>query len=365
MFRITLENLLARKFRLLSTALSVIIGVAFLAGSLILIDTLGKTFDDLFADVNEGIDAQIRSSDVVEADFGDVRGRIDATILDDIVGLAEVEAADLAIAGYAQLVAPDGEPMGNPAQGAPTFGFSWTDIDDLNPTTIVEGRKPTGPTDVVIDAKSAKDGPFAVGDLVTILLQGPPQEFEITGIVKFGSADSPLGASLAIFELETAQQVLGELGLANTIDVVAAAGVSQQELRDRLDAELPGTVEVITGEALTEEGQDDVAEALSFFNTFMLVFAAIALFVASFIIFNTFSILVAQRTRELGLLRALGARRKQILGAVLLEAVIVGVFASAVGLAGGLLVAAGLKGLLAALGLSIPSGPVVFTAKTV
>ena len=364
MFRITLENLLARKFRLVSTALSVIIAVAFLSGSLVLIDTLGKTFDDLFAEVNEGLDAQVRSADVIETDFGDIRGRIDASIIDEIVELPEVQYAAVSVFGFAQMVNPDGDPMGNPAQGAPTFGFNWTDIGDLNPMTLVDGHAPLGPDQVVIDAKSAKDGPFAVGDPITILLQGPPRVFEVVGIVTFGSADSPLGSSVSLFDLATAQEVLVEPGRANTIDLVAAAGVSQDELRDRVDTALPSTFEVITGEALTEESQNEVADALSFFNTFMLIFAAIALFVASFIIFNTFSILVAQRSKELGLLRALGASRRQILGSVLLEAVIVGVIASIVGLLGGLGVAAFLKQVLAAVGISIPTGPVVFSIRT-
>ncbi len=187
----------------------------------------------------------------------------------------------------------------------------------------------------------------------------------MVGIVKFGRADSPLGASLAIFELRTAQEVMAEPGLVDVIDVVAVDGVSQEELREELAAILPDGVEAITGQQLTEEGQNAVGDALSFFNTFMLIFAGVALFVASFIIYNTFSILVVQRTREMALLRALGARRSQILGSVLLEAVIVGLVASALGLVAGLGVASLLKGLLAAIGLAIPSGPVVFATRTV
>ena len=165
----------------------------------------------------------------------------------------------------------------------------------------------------MIDAKSAKDGSFAVGDTVTILLQGPPQEFTIVGVARFGTADSPLGASLALFERDTAQEILGEPGKFDSIDVVADSEVSQEDLRARIDDALGPEVEVITGAALIEESQNEVADALSFFNTFMVIFAAIALFVASFIIYNTFSILVAQRTREMALLRALGARRHQLL----------------------------------------------------
>ena len=365
MIRLTLENLLARKFRLVSTAVSILIGVAFLAGTLVLTDTLGATFDDLFTEVGAGIDVEVRSAEEIETGFGPVRGRIDETLLADVLTVPEVATAESGVAGFAQLVDPEGVPMGNPGQGAPTLGFSWTDAEELNPVNLIAGRSPTAPGEVVIDAKSSKDGPFAVGDTVTILLQGPPQEFEVVGIVTFGRADSPLGASLAIFELRTAQEVLAEPGLVDTIDVVAVDGVSPSELEGALAAVIPDGVETITGEELIEEGQSAVGDALSFFNTFMLTFAAVALFVASFIIYNTFSILVVQRTREMALLRALGAQRHQILGAVLLEAVIVGLIASALGLVAGIGVASLLKGLLAAIGLAIPSGPVVFAARTV
>lgn len=365
MIRLTLENLLARKFRLVSTALSVLIGVAFLAGTLVLTDTLGATFDDLFDDVIAGTDVEVRSSEEIETGFGPIRGRIDEDLLTEVLALPDVAAAAGGVGGFAQLVDPQGVPMGNPGQGAPTLGFTWTDIEELNPTNLVEGRSPTGPGEVVIDAQSAKDGPFAVGDLVTILLQGPPQEFEIVGVVKFGRADSPLGASLAIFELTTGQELMAEPGMVDVIDVVAADGVSQEELRDQIAVLLPDGVEAITGEQLAEENKNAVGDALSFFNTFMLTFAAVALFVASFIIYNTFSILVVQRTREMALLRALGALRHQVLGTVLLEAMVVGVVASALGLIAGLGVASLLKGLLAAIGLAIPSGPVVFAARTV
>ncbi len=366
MIRITLENLLARRFRLISTAISVLIGVAFLAGTLVLTDTLGATFDDLFAEVNEGIDVEIRSAEEITTGFGvPIRGRIEESVLDDVLDTPGVEAAAGAVFGYAQFVDPDGAPMGNPGQGAPTYGFSWTDVDELNPTNLVDGRSPAGPDEVVIDAMTANDGPFAVGDTVTILLEGPPQRFEIVGVVTFGRADSPLGASMAIFDLDTAQQVLAEPGMFDAIDIVAADGVTADDLRDTLAAVVPDGVEAITGDQLTEEGQNAVGDALSFFNTFMLIFAAVALFVASFIIYNTFSILVVQRTREMALLRALGARRHQILGAILLEAVIVGLVASVIGLFAGIGVASLLKGLLDALGIAIPSGPVVFAARTI
>jgi putative ABC transport system permease protein len=370
MFRLALENLFARKFRLVSTSLSVMIGVAFLAGSMVLIDTIGSTFDDLFADIYEEVDVVVRSNESIDADFGEIRGTIDEDILPIVRGVEGVVAADADIQGYAQLVDVDGDPIGNPGQGAPTFGFPWTDVDELNPMVIVEGEPPRQPDEVVIDRYSADQGPFSVGDTVTVLLEGPPEEFRVSGIATFGDADTALGSSITVFTPETAQRVLGEPGRFDTVSAVGAEGIDQQELADRVAtaiAAAPGgaRTEVITGEALTAETQDDVASALGFFNTFMLVFAVVALFVAAFIIYNTFSIILAQRTRELALLRALGAGRGQILGSVMLEAVVIGLAASVLGIFAGLGVAALLKQLLAGFGVDIPTGSVVFEPDTV
>ncbi len=364
MWELSLTNLWAKKFRLVSTSLSVLVGVAFLAGSLVLLDTIGRTFDDLFATINEDLDAAVRSSDVVETQFVDVRGRLDEDLVEIVGSVPGVAAVDPGVEGYAQFVLPDGEPLGNPGQGPPTLGFSWGLVDELNPMVLVEGERPDGPTDVVIDQQSADDGPFAVGDTVTILLQGPPREFTIVGIATFGTADTALGATMAMFDLATAQEVLAEPGKLNTIGVLAEDGVSQAEVRDRIAAALPDGVEVVTGEQLTEEQQSDVATALGFFNTFMLVFAVIALFVAAFIIYNTFSILVAQRTREMALLRALGAGRGQLLGSVLIEALVVGLVASALGVLAGIGVASLLKQMLSALGFGIPAGGIAFEPST-
>ncbi len=369
MFRLALENLLARKFRLVSTSLSVMIGVAFLAGSMVLIDTIRSTFDDLFADIYESVDVVVRSDESIDSDFGAVRGRIDEGVLTIVRNVDGVVAADADIQGYAQLVDVDGDPIGNPGQGAPTFGFPWTDVDELNPMVIVEGAPPRAPDEVVIDRYSAGQGPFSVGDPVTVLLQGPPEQFLVSGIATFGDADTALGSSITIFTPETAQRVLGEPGRVDSVSAVGAEGITQDDLAARVEAALArapdgGGTEVITGEELTAEAQDDVQSALGFFNTFMLVFAVVALFVAAFIIYNTFSIILAQRTRELALLRALGAGRRQILGSVLLEAVIVGLVASLVGIAAGLGIAVLLKQLLEGFGIDIPTGSVVFEVDT-
>jgi len=203
-----------------------------------------------------------------------------------------------------------------------------------------------------------------VGDTTTVLVTGPPQRVRIAGIARFGNADSPGGATIVAFKRAVAQRLIGEPGKYDSVSVLAASGVSQTELARRLSAVLPPGTEALTGAAITAETQSQMADAFQFFNTFMLIFAVIALLVGAFMIFNTFSITVAQRTRENGLLRALGASRRQVLGSVILEALAVGVLASALGIAAGFAVALGLKALLTAVGLDIPTTSLVFTPAT-
>jgi putative ABC transport system permease protein len=194
-----------------------------------------------------------------------------------------------------------------------------------------------------------------VGDETTVLTQAGAIPVTVVGIATFGTADSPGGATFALFEQSFAQEILTEPGRFDAISVVAEDGVSEEELSDRIAQALPDDIEVLTGAEITEENQDEIAEALSFFNGFMLAFAGIALFVGAFIIYNTFSILVAQRTREHALLRAVGASRRQVLGAVTLESLLTGLVASTLGLVAGVGVAAGLKALLAGFGIDLPA----------
>ena len=268
---------------------------------------------------------------------------------------------------YAQLVDKKGKTVGNPAQGAPTFGFNWGTVKALNPYRLEPGsRAPAGSDQVVIDAGSAKDAGFKVGDQVTILTQGPPTKYQIVGIAKFGDADSAAGASAALFDTPTSQAITGAADQFDSISVVAQPGVSQSTLKDRIAAQLDSkTYQVLTGAQITKENQSDIKNALQFFNVALLVFALIALFVGTFIIFNTFSIVVAQRLRELALLRALGASGRQVMGSVLTEAVLVGLSASVIGLGAGIALSSALKALLDAFGLDIPAGGTVVTVQTV
>jgi putative ABC transport system permease protein len=367
MWRTTVRNVMGRKLRLVATGLAVTLGVAFMAGTMVLTDTVAKTFDDLFATVYEGTDAVVRAPAAFDnpEGFGAERGRIDASLVEVVAAVAGVEAVEGGIFGYTQVVDRSGEPLGDPMMGAPTVGASWVDHDELNVFTLVDGQAPRAFDEVVLDKKSADDAGYAVGDTATVLVQGGPRQVTVSGIVRFGDADSPGGATFVLFTPEAAEQLVGEPGRVNDISVVAAPGVSQEEIVDRISAVLPPGAEAVTGQAITAETQDDIASALSFFNTFMLVFAAVALIVGGFMIFNTFSITVAQRTRENALLRALGASRRQVLASVVVEALVIGVVASLVGLVAGVGVAWLLKAMLAGLGFEIPATGIVITAGTV
>ena len=355
-----IRNLLAHKLRLFTTGLAVMIGVAFMAGTLVLTDTIQKTFDDLFADAYENTDALVRAEASFDDPngFGELRGRIDASLLDEVEDVDGVALAAGDVWGFAQAVDRDGDPIGNPGAGAPTFGTNWT-ASELNTWTIVEGDPPRGDDQVVFDKGTADDGGFGVGDQATVLVQGAPLEVTVSGIARIGGADSPGGASFTMFTTEAAQRFVGEVGKFDSISIAAEDGVSQDELAERIAPTLPEGMEVVTGATVTEENQDALREGLSFFNTFMLVFAVVALLVGGFIIFNTFFITVAQRTRENALLRAIGATRRQVLAAVLIEALAIGLIASALGLVAGIPLAAGLKALLAGFGFEIPAGGIV------
>jgi len=367
MFKIVLQGLFARKLRLVTTALAVIIGVAFTAGTLVLTDTLTSIFNDLSAGVYKGTDAVVRAKAVFNGpnNMGEVRPNIDASLVPALSHVPGVAAAEGTVLGYARLIGKDGTPIGNPANGAPTLGANWGTVPALNPFHLVAGHAPQAPDEVVIDKHSATVGHLAVGDTTTVLANGPPQRVRIAGISGFGTADSPAGASVVQFTTPVAQRLVAAPGKFTSIGFVAAPGVSQQQLVANLQRVLPPGTEAITGAAAIKETQDTFQKGLSVFSKFFLIFAVVALLVGAFIILNTFAITVAQRTRENGLFRALGASKRQVLGSVLIEAAAVGVIAAVIGLAAGVAVAAGLKALLGAVGLGLPGGSLVLNARTV
>jgi putative ABC transport system permease protein len=361
--RAVLKGLLAHKLRLALTAIAVVLGVAFVAGTFVLTDTINKTFDTLFTEISAGSDITVRA----ESGFGDdanldvSRNTVPSSLLAAVRSVPGVAAAEGSVTGYAQFVDEEGKAV--TTTGAPTLGFNWTDPGQ-SPLRLRSGREPQQPGEVVVDAVTARDHDFAIGDRVKVLFRGPTEEFTVVGIAGFGEADNLAGATLAIFEETTAQRVFGKVGRFDTIDAKADEGVSTAELRERVLAVVPPGVEVITSQEVADESAEAVSQALGFLSTALLVFGGIALFVGGFIILNTFSILVAQRTRELALLRALGASRRQVMASVIAEAFAVGVFASIVGIGLGVLVAVGLQSLLKSFGIDLPASGAVLEPRT-
>ena len=375
MLKATLRGVLAHKLRLALTAAAVVLGVGFVAGTYILTDTISHSFDTLFQEVSTGVDVSVRAaSGFGEDDAGSgetARNPIPASVLPAVAAVDGVKVAEGSVIGYAQIVGPDGKAV--TTQGAPTLGVNWNQNATLGPLRLRSGRAPAGPGEVAIDAGTAKAQKIDVGARVGILGQGPPEEYDVVGIAGFGEADNLAGATLAAFDTITAQRVLGKVGQYDTIDMQAVEGVSAFELRTRVEQALPAACEgvepdgceAVTGDQLAEEGADQVKGFIDIFKTALLVFAVISLFVGAFIIVNTFSILVAQRTRELALLRALGASRRQVMTSVVVEAGVVGVVASAIGVGVGILVAIGLQGLLRAFGIGLPATGTIIQPRTI
>jgi putative ABC transport system permease protein len=370
MWKVTLKGIWAKKIRFLLTGVAVMLGVAFISGTFVLTATISNTFDALFSDIYANTDAVVRAQETFKGDFGGGRGRISADLLPTVRSTDGVAEAAANVQGIAVIVDKSGDALGSNGQGAPTLGFAYIRNPDLSSLHLVAGKAPTQPDDIVIDKKSADDAGYKPGDTVPVLTKAGRADYDLTGIVKFGTSNSLLGATIVAFTTETASRVLAEPGMVDSIDVKADSGVSQEEVVRNVRAALaedPSAkdVEVISGTAITQESQNNFKDNLSFFNTFLLVFGIVALLVGSFIIFNTFSIIVAQRGRELALLRAIGAAQKQVLGSVLFEAVLVGITASTVGFVAGIALAGGLKALLAGLGIDIPAGALVIPASAV
>jgi putative ABC transport system permease protein len=366
MYALALKSILAKKLRTFSTALAVVLGIAFLSGTLVFTDTIRRSFDDLFADVFDTTDVYVRSSTEVDLGFGQTqRGRMPADVADavrEVEGVADIQPV---VQGYAQLVGEDGEVVGDPGRGAPTFAMTYVS-GPLSPWRLTDGSRAPSGSEVVVDQGTADAGGVEIGDDVTVLTQTGPHRLTLVGTAMFGSIASPGGASIMLVDLPTSQQLL--LDGADEIDALmidAVQGIDQPTLTERVAAVLPDGTEALTGTEIIEETQNTIGEGLAFFDTFLLVFAAIGLVVGCFTIYNTFQIVVSQRAREMALLRAVGATQRQVIASQLVEAVVVGVVASVVGLIAGLGVAGLLSEMLAAFGIDVPGGGTVLATRTV
>ncbi|MDQ4090035.1 MAG: ABC transporter permease, partial [Actinomycetota bacterium] len=368
MINVTLKGLAAHKRRLVGTFLAVFFGIAFLSGTLVLGDTLRANFDTLFADANAGTDALLRSASTIEAAGGrgpDVDGRslVPVSLADRVRGVAGVAAAEPSIQGYGQIIGADGQAVGG--NGPPRVAGNWIADAELNPYKLVEGRAPAAVDEVVLNRGAAEAGKLKVGDR-TVVQTPEPVAVTVVGIATFGTEDGLGAVTFTAFTLEGAEtHVAKRPGMASSIVVRSQPGVTQEDLVARLRPVAGDGTEVLTGAQVTAESRDDIGrQFLDLFTTFLSVFAGVALLVASFSIYNTFSILVAQRSRESALLRALGAARAQIVASVVAEALVVGLVGSAAGLAGGVGIAGLLKGLFDGFGFSLPAGGLVFDAGT-
>jgi putative ABC transport system permease protein len=367
MFRVALKSILGRKARLVLTSLAVILGTAFLAGTSVFSATLDRTFNNLFEDVFKNIDAYVRSSQVIEGEFGtEERQRIPITLVDQVAQVPGVADAMGDIQAFARITGKDGKPIGSEGNGPPTFGGVGKDFKGAL-WTVTEGRWPTKPTEAALDEASAKKGKYELGDTVKVSAQGGSRDFTLVGIASYGNVRSPGGATFAFFDQTTAMDFLTKPGYVDDILVAGDGSLSDEELAKAINAALPASAktETLTGAQITAETQDQIGSALSFFGILLSVFSFIALGVGSFVIYNVFSISAAQRQKENALLRAIGASRRQVTSAMLIEALAVGVFGSVAGLFGGIGLSKGLSAALKAAGVDLPTGGLVVTGNTV
>ena len=367
MFRIALKGILGRKARLVLTSLAVILGTAFLSGTAVFSATLNRTFDNLFSDVFRNVDSYVRSTQVIEADFGaEERQRIPAELIAMIEAVPGVGDVQGDIQAFARIIGKDGQPLGSEGAGPPTFGSVGEEFKGAL-WTISEGKFPSNSTEVALDEASAKAGNYVVGDKVKVVAQAGSRNFTLVGIAGYGDVRSPGGATFALFDLATAQEFLAKPGFVDAILISGDGSVSDEELAQAINAVIPSSykTETLTGAEITKETQDQIGSALSFFSILLSTFSYIALGVGSFVIYNVFSISAAQRQRENALLRAIGASKKQVTRALMIESVVVGLFGSTIGLFAGIGLSKALSALLKAASIDLPSGDLVVPSSAV
>jgi putative ABC transport system permease protein len=367
MLRIALKGILGRKARLVLTSLAVILGTAFLSGTAVFSATLNRTFDNLFSDVFRNVDSYVRSTQVIEADFGaEERQRIPAELIATIEAVPGVGDVQGDIQAFARIIGKDGQPLGSDGAGPPTFGSVGEEFKGAL-WTISEGKFPSNSTEVALDEASAKAGKYVVGDTVKVVAQAGSREFTLVGIAGYGDVRSPGGATFALFDLATAQEFLAKPGFVDAILISGDGSVSDEELAKAINAVIPSSykTETLTGAEITKETQDQIGSALSFFSILLSTFSYIALGVGSFVIYNVFSISAAQRQRENALLRAIGASKKQVTRALMIESVVVGLFGSTIGLFAGIGLSKALSALLKAASIDLPSGDLVVPSSAI
>lgn len=362
MIRVVWRSVVARWARLVLTSLAIVASTAFLAGTFVFRDTIERTFDALFADAYENVDAYVQSANSVENFLGlERRDRLPASVVEEISAVDGVGDAQASVQGDAVVITADGTPLERPT--APTFGAT-IQSGSLSLWRIVEGRAP-GPDEVVLDTITAADAGYVVGDTVKVNAEGGSRDFPLVGLAEFDEIVSPGNATWALFDETTAEEFIGRPGFVDAVLVAGDGSVPPERLVENLrEAIDPDVAEVLSSAEITAQTQSEIETTLSFLTVFLAVFSFIALGVGMFVIYNVFSITAAQRQRENALLRALGASRRQVSTAMLLESLVVGVVGSVVGLVAGVGLAAGVKALLDSFGYVIPARGLVLTGAT-
>ncbi|MEX2105395.1 MAG: FtsX-like permease family protein [Solirubrobacterales bacterium] len=344
----------------MTTTFAVVIGVAFVAGSYILTDTIFAAFDEIFSESLAGTSVVITAENPVEQESGEIP-TISASLLPRVQKTPGVKLAAGAIFTPGGFFDAQGDKIGN--KFAPKF-ISSTLPGPLESLNYVDGHQPRGPTEASIDKAAAESADLELGEKIELIGQGSARKFTLVGFSQLGSASFG-GASIAQVTLPVAQRLTHKVGRFDQISVAAEKGVLATVLKRRIEREMPPGVRVETGKESADRGSEEIRDSLSFLQTFLLVFGFIAVFVGSFLIFNTFSITVAQRVTEFGMLRTLGASRPQILTSVLVEAVAIGLIGAAIGILGGFLIALLLNSLFVALGVDLPTTGLVMESRTV
>lgn len=359
---LAVRSVRANKVRLLLTTFAVVLGVSFVTGSFLLTDSLRDVFKGLAADITDSSDVVVRG----EVPFGDpTLGRlVPPDLVATVAAVEGVEAAEGTVTTFgATLLKADGTPFRT--NGAPQLITSWTPGTTYSPFSVAEGRQPESASEMAMNVSAATQAGYAVGDEVRVLTPAGARSFTLVGTARFAGQDNALGAVNLIWEPATASDVAGFGGSFNQIDVKAAEGQSQSDVADRVRAVLPDGFEAVTQETVTDETQEQFGGFASIFGNILLTFAAVAVFVSTFIVNNTFTILVGQRVRELALLRALGAGRRQVIGMVAGEAMLVALVATAIGFLGGFGVNLAIQALFASIGADFPASGIIIAPRTV
>jgi putative ABC transport system permease protein len=355
--RVALRGLAGRKLRAILTALAIVLGVSMISGTLVLTDAIDRAFDRIFVESYAGTDAVVTSaeSDISFEGESATAPPFSEDVLEQVRGVSSVDVAVGSVfeETAVKIIDRDGEPISG---NAPTFGFGLdSSVPRFNPLELKEGRWPSGPDEVVIDAGTADDEQYRIGERVPVASFEALREFRVVGIAQYPGVESIGGATFAVFDVPTAQRLLDQIGQLDAISVAAEGATTPEQLVRDLEEELPETVQVRTGVEQADEDSGEIATFTNIIRYFLLSFGFVALFVGAFVIFNTLSMTVAQRTRELATLRTIGASRRQLLGSVMIEAFVIGLLASLTGLFLGLLLAVGLNELFKLLEVELPT----------